>query len=80
MEVSVAYDELSVVYNELLVVSVLEFTLNSVVEMEHSDVLTVVLDSEVVDKSELTLVCVISPEPLPSMKSRSTSPPMSGCV
>jgi hypothetical protein len=39
MEVSVAYDELSTAYNELLVVSVLEFTLVSVVEVEHCDLL-----------------------------------------
>jgi len=68
--------ERSVVHNELLVVSVLEFTLVSVVEMEHSDVLTVVPDSVVVNKSELTLVCIISPEPLSSINS---SQPLHQC-
>lgn len=79
-EISVAYDELSVVYNGITVVSVLKCTLVSVLEMELSDVLSVVPDSVVSDKSELTLVCIISPEPLSSMESGSNSPLMSGCV
>ena len=79
-EISVAYDELYVVYDELSVVSVLECTLVSVVKMELSDVVSVVAESVVVDKSELRLVCIISPEPLSSIVSGSPSPPMSGCV
>jgi len=94
MEISVAYDELSVVYAEIPVVSVLECTLGSVLELELSDVLSIVPDvlsivpdvcsivpdSVVAEKSELTLVCIISPEPLSSMESGSNSPLMSGCV
>jgi hypothetical protein len=78
-ELSVVCNELSVVYNELTVVSLLESALVSDVEMELSDVLSVVPDSVIVDKSELTLTC-ISPEPFSAMGSRTTSPLMSSHV
>jgi hypothetical protein len=76
-ELSVVCSELSVVYNELPVVSLLESALVSDVDMELSDVLSVVPDSVVVNKSELILTC-ISPEPFSG--SGTTSPLMSSPV
>lgn len=83
-EISVVLPKLdteeSVVNKELSVASVLEPTVDSVVERGLTDVLSVDSDSVVGNKSVIALVYLISPEPFSSIASGSTSPPISGCV